>query len=385
MEQNHFDVIVIGAGSVGVPLSFFLGEAGLRVLVLEKNPSIGQASNKSAIGGIRATHSDQNKAWLCQRSLKTFSSWQQTYGDEIEWKKGGYVYAVYREDEAHTLKSLLKVQQSWNMNIDWLDADNLLNVVPDLNPTHLLGGTYSPDDGHASPLLSLYAFYKQALSLNVHFHFNEPVTALIEQGQKIIGVQTPHKRYFCDVMVNAAGAWAAQIAQLATIHVPIFPESHEAGITEPVQTFLNPLVVDIRPMGKTANFYFYQHATGQVLFCYTPEPAIQGFDTRVTSDFLPMAAHRLTSLVPRLQNIRVRRTWRGLYPMTPDGSPFLGYVHEKEGFILATGMCGQGFMMGPGIGELLTALITGSLTPVQQTILDNLSLYRNISQVEMLK
>jgi hypothetical protein len=61
-----------------------------------------------------------------------------------------------------------------------------------------------------------------------------------------------------------------------------------------------------------------------------------------------------SGMQPRLANIRVRRTWRGLYPMTPDGFPIVGWAKEVEGYLLAVGMCGQGLMLGPGLGELLT-------------------------------
>jgi sarcosine oxidase subunit beta len=385
MIHENFDTIIIGAGSVGVPTAFFLAKAGLKVLVLDNRPSIGQASNKAAIGGIRATHSDPSKAWLCQRSLQIFSTWKELYGDEIEWKKGGYVYAVYRKEEESSLKALLALQKSWKMNIDWLDAKALLEVIPDLNAEGLLGGTYSPDDGNASPLLSLFAFYKHALAHHAKFHFNEAVIEFTKQNGKLTGIQTTKGYYSSDIIINAAGAWAGELGKLAGIPIPINPESHEAGITEPVQPFMEPMIVDIRPMGITSNFYFYQHATGQILFCFSPEPPIQGFNTRVTSDFLPTAAQRLLDLIPRLQNIRVRRAWRGLYPMTPDGSPFLGPVLDTPGMLLAAGMCGQGFMLGPGVGELLANVVTGCSSEAQQEILQNLSLSRSISRVEMLK
>lgn len=385
MNQNSYDVIILGAGSVGVPTAFFLSKSGVKTLVIEERSSIGQASNKAAIGGIRATHSDPSKAWLCQRSLQIFSTWKEQYGDEVEWKKGGYVYAVYREEDKTTLNNLLIRQKAWKMNIDWLSPNDLLSVIPDLNAEGLLGGTYSPDDGHASPLLSLFAFYKHAREQNCEFHFNETVTGFTKQNGKISGIQTNKDNYSASIIVNAAGAWSGELGKLAGVNIPIIPESHEAGITEPVQTFMHPMIVDIRPMGITSNFYFYQHATGQVLFCYSPEPPIHGSDRQVTSDFLPTAAKRLLELIPRLQSVRVRRTWRGLYPMTPDGSPFLGFVPELPGMMLATGMCGQGFMLGPGVGELITAAINGSLNDVQQEILQNLSLSRSISQIEMLK
>ena len=82
----------------------------------------------------------------------------------------------------------------------------------------------------------------------------------------------------------------------------------------------------------------------------TPEPPILGTHTLASSAFLPRAAKRLLEIMPVLENIRVRRVWRGTYPMTPDGSPIIGAVDGLDGFLLAAGMCGQGFMFGPGVG-----------------------------------
>lgn len=136
--------------------------------------------------------------------------------------------------------------------------------------------------------------------------------------------------------------------------------SHEAGIIAPIEPFLDPLVVDLRPgpEGRTANFYFGQNAEGQVIFCYTPSELFVGTDRESTSEFMPIVARRLVSLVPRLRHALVRRIWRGLYPMTPDGLPMVGIATEPEGVVLAVGMCGQGFMLGPGVAKTLTSLIT---------------------------
>jgi len=70
----------------------------------------------------------------------------------------------------------------------------------------------------------------------------------------------------------------------------------------------------------------------------------------------------MIEIMPRLKNIRVRRTWRGLYPMTPDGFPIIGWSQEVNGFLQAAGMCGQGFMLGPGVAELLARMVTNELT-----------------------
>jgi len=145
------------------------------------------------------------------------------------------------------------------------------------------------------------------------------------------------------------------------------------------------MIVDIRPVPGSASYYFYQHYTGQIIFCITPSPSIWGTDTRETSEFLPMVARRIVDLMPRLTNIRVRRTWRGLYPMTPDGSPIVGWAPGVQGLLLAVGMCGQGFMLGPALGELITRMALDQLTPEDHETLAILSPVREFKGTEKLK
>lgn len=204
-------------------------------------------------------------------------------------------------------------------------------------------------------------------------------------GDSVTGVKTTKGEYHAPIVINAAGAHARPLAQLAKLDVPVTPDAHESGITEPVSHFLNPMIVDIRPGPGSANFYFYQHITGQILFCITPSPSIWGDLTNETSEFLPMASRRLVDLMPRLANIRVRRSWRGLYPMTPDGFPIIGWAKELHGYLYAVGMCGQGFMLGPGVAELLVRMIQQALTEKDQEILSYLSPYREFAGQEKLK
>lgn len=383
--NKAYDVIIIGAGSVGTPTAFSLAEAGVRTLVIDQFPSVGQGSNKSAIGGLRATHSDPAKIRICLRSLEIFSSWKERFGDNIEWYKGGYSFVAYRDEEEKTLKELLVTQQAYGLNISWLDRDDLLKVIPDLNPQDLRGGAFSADDGHASPLLAAHSFYTHAKGLGAEFRFGENITEVIIQGGSVKGVKTDKGEYGADVVVNAGGAWAAKLAKIAGMDVPVTPDSHEAAVTEPVARFLDPMVVDLRPVAGSCNYYFYQHYTGQVIFCITPSPSIWGEDRRETSTFLPMVARRMVNLMPRLKNIRVRRTWRGLYPMTPDGFPIVGWSREVKGLLLAVGMCGQGFMLGPGLGELLARMVQGKIVEKDKETFSYLSPYREFVGQEKLK
>ena len=89
--MNSCDVLIIGAGSVGVPLALYCAEAGLKTKVLEQHPSWGRGQNRAAIGGIRATHSDPAKIKICQESIRIVSALQEEKGIDLEWKSGGYL------------------------------------------------------------------------------------------------------------------------------------------------------------------------------------------------------------------------------------------------------------------------------------------------------
>lgn len=380
-----YDVIIVGAGSVGVPTAVALAEKGLKPLVIDMHASPGQGENKHAIGGIRATHSTPGKILICRRSLEIFSGWQQLHGDDIEWLKGGYVYPAYRRQDEQMLQELLPVQKKYGLNIDFVDSQAIRTLIPGINPEGLRGGTVSPDDGSISPLLSINAFYRRAVKLGAEFHFNEKVSRILCDTGKVVGVITDKGRYSAGVVIDAAGPFSPELCKTAKVDLPIIPDSHEGAVTEPVQPFFQCMVVDIRPAPGSKNYYFYQNRHGQVIFCITPDPPIIGKDKRETSVFLPQVCARMVHLLPRLKNLRVRRTWRGLYPSTPDGAPLVGWNQEANGLLHASGMCGQGLMLAPGVSELVARLIAGDTTASDELIMKEFSPYRNFKVEEALK
>jgi sarcosine oxidase, subunit beta len=357
--KKTYDVIVVGAGSVGNPTACQLSQAGLSVLVIDRRSSAGQGENKTAIGGVRATHSDPGKISIGKESISIFSTWEKEHGFNIDWKPGGYCFPVYDERIEKTLISLLPIQKQYGLKIDWVSPQEIMEIIPGVNTEGLRGGTYSPDDGQVSSILAPVAFQREALSYGADYHFNEKVIGYLREGNKITGVVTDKNSYSSCWVILATGADAAEHGALLGFDIPVTPDSHEAGISAPIEHFLTPLIVDLRPgpEGKTSNFYFGQNREGQIIFCYTPKDLFVGTNRENRSEFLPVLAARMIALIPKFQHLLIRRTWRGCYPMTPDGVPIIDYAPGLEGLILAVGMCGQGLMLGPGIGKNITAMI----------------------------
>lgn len=373
------DIVVIGAGAVGLPSAYFLAQERMQVTVVDMEPAPAQGSFKAAIGGIRATHSEPAKIALCKDSLKIFSTWKEKTGTEIGWKMGGYCFPVYREQDESLLKGMFPIQHKYGLKIDWLDADGIKKVIPGINGDGLRGGTLSIEDGQASPLLFASSLTEECKKLGVEFRLGESIEQVLLKSDRVVGVKTDKGVISADYVLNAAGSRASQIAATVNVPVPVSPDSHEAGISMPVSQFLDPMVVDIRPgpEGKTANFYFGQTHDGSVIFCYTPSPIIPGEDRRGTSQFLPIIAKRLLDLIPRFKHLVIRRLWRGLYPMTPDGLPIIGEAPNVSGFYVAAGLCGQGFMMGPGIARNMAHYIARGTPHLETYLFDALSPQRD--------
>jgi len=383
--MKSFDAIVIGAGSIGMPTALNLALQKQSVLVLDIEHGPGQQNNKKAIGGVRATHSDFGKIQTCLRSIEIMRTWHEVFGDDIGWMSNGYSFPAYEEQDEKKLKDLMQIQHSFGLNIKWLNPDEYNEIVPGISLDGLRGSTYSPEDGSCSPLLQASSYFFQCRKAGVEFHFNETVTGFELSESRIDKVITNKSTYSAGTIINTAGNHAREIGQLLNIDIPVFPDNHEAGITEPVARFFGPMVIDMRKRPGSANFYFYQNIEGQVVFCITPDPPILGIDNRSTSEFLPLCSKRMLEVYPRLRYLKVRRVWRGQYPMTPDGFPIVGKCPQIPNLINAVGMCGQGFMLGPGLGELIFRIYANTLSESDLRVLQSFDPYRDFSGMEAFK
>jgi sarcosine oxidase subunit beta len=383
--KKTYDLVIIGAGSIGVPVALQARREGMSTLVIDGRASPGQGDAKTAIGGVRATHSDPAKIRVCLRSIKIFSEWKEREGVDLGWRKGGYLFPVYNEEHERTLKGLLEVQKAQGLNIEWIDPDRVAELVPGIRGDGLRGGTFSPDDGNLSPLRCSSAFSSAALREGAEFKFNENVTGIDVSKGKVTAVVTDKGRYSCKNVLNAAGANAAEVGMFVGIDLPVYPDSHEAGITEPVERLFDPLIVDIRSTPGSKNCYFYQNSENRVIFCLTPDPLYPGTNRESTASFLPCISKKMIDLLPKLANIRVRRVWRGCYPQTPDGMPIVGSAQEVEGYHYAVGLCGQGFMLGPGLAEDVVSIIKDGKPLTDEEVFKSFGLDRDFSGAEALR
>jgi len=377
------DVVIVGAGSVGLPLAYYLGRQNASVLVLEKNPSPGQGENKAAIGGVRASHSEPVKILAAKRSIEILEEIEEEH--DIEFKKGGYLFLARDETALSKLKRTKRTLGRFGVSASMLKAEDLGQVVPGINRSPYLGGLFSPDDINVSPLKTAYRFYLKACDLGVRFEFDEPVTGFESRGNRVLSVKTPTHGYSAASFVLANGAGVAETGRMLGIEVPVHSDSHEAGISALYRPAIGPMIVDTGPGSDRASstFYFTQNGAGALIFCYTPSSSLYG--THSTSQFGTTIARRMIETIPSLRNVYVRRTWRGYYPNTPDGVPIADRAGRYDNAYIFGGMCGQGVMLGPGLAESFARFVTSGSCLLPEEYWKTLSFHRTYSSDELLR
>jgi sarcosine oxidase subunit beta len=371
------DVIVIGGGIIGLASAYHLSRRGQKVLVLEKKYP-GSGSTGRCIGGIRQQFSTPGAIRLMQESVRQFRGMKEEFGFSVEYVEGGYLFLAHDSQRLGTFKAILPLQKSLGLAVEILDAAGCRKIAPQLNPEGLLGGVFSPEDGQAYPFKVVEGYIQEIKKLGSEVRFFTEVNEIVVEKGTAKGVRTRAGETFpAGVILNAAGPWAQEVGRMAGLELPIAPEEHEAFITDRVPPLFTTMVVDYR----TDGCYFYQRSNGQVIGCYSPVPNKPGIITESSLEFLVEMSKRTVRLVPELATARVIRHWGGCYSMTPDGSPFIDKT-AIDGFYVANGMSGHGFMFAPAIGRYISEIILDDQYPFDWS---EFSMGRAFSRQELMK
>ncbi len=348
--NKTYDAAIIGGGIIGMATAYYLSQQGLKTAVIEKK-YLGAGSTGRCIGGIRQQFSTPTSIRLMMENIRLFSEMEETFGLDVEFAQSGYLFLAHTQEMVDVFKKNVATQQAEGVNVSLITPQEAKEVVPHLNTDGLLAATYCPDDAQAFPFAILLGYRKGILDNGGAFHLRNGVTGIEKQGNFKVTledgtvVEAPK-------VVLAAGPWSGELAGLIGLELPLFPERHEAIISERMPKFMEPMVVDYRPDGC----YFQQMVSGQIISCYSPNPVVPGIIHEASFEFLPQVAWRMSRLVPALKNASFLRHWAGCYTMTPDGNPIVDQS-EIEGLYIAAGMCGHGFMLGPGIGKHLASFM----------------------------
>ncbi|UCC11971.1 MAG: FAD-binding oxidoreductase [candidate division WOR-3 bacterium] len=377
MKNYTADAIIIGGGIIGCAAGYYLSRKGLKVFLFEKD-YLTAGSTGRCICGIRQQFSTPLSIKVAMESMKKFQEFHDTLEKDIEFHQGGYLFLAHDEDKVGTYKKLIALQNSMGLDVEYIDVPQIEKLVPGINTDGLLGGAYCPSDAQANPFLVVDGYAHGIQKTGRVLAYTE-VTGINIEHERVVSITTHDgNEYFAPIIVNAAGPFISKVARMLDLDIPIYPERHEAMITEQMERFFDMMIVDYRADGC----YFNQKwGKGSIIGCYTPVPNVPGQDTGTSFDFAKEIGRRMARLIPKLANIKIIRQWSGSYEMTPDGNPIVDKT-DIEGFWIAGGMCGHGFMLGPEIGWVAAEYITEGKTPYDMS---SFALKRDFASREVMK
>jgi len=351
------DVVIIGGGIVGSSIAWHLTAAGCRnVLVIERETHQGKGSTGKSMGGVRAQFSTPVNIQMSLYSIPFYATFEERLGHPSGYRPQGYLFLATSEAHLKYLRTNFELQVKMGLkDVRLLGAEEIAGLYPQLRSDDIVGGSFCASDGFVDPYSAMVGFMTRAAQQGARLMRDTEVTGIVRDARGIAGVETSRGPLAARTVVNAAGPWAAQVAKLAGVELPVEPLRRMLVPTEPFDAFPHtaPMIIDM-----SNGFHFRPEALGFLLAWNDPEET-PGFKTDFDPAFVEKILTRAASRVPCFENVAVnpKRAWAGLYEMTPDHHPVLGPARDVPGFFLANGFSGHGVMHAPATGRILSDLI----------------------------
>lgn len=346
------DVVVVGGGCTGVSVAYHLAKSGAKVVLLEKN-SLASGSTGHAAGLITQQFATEMHIRLAVQSLRFFEEIAREKSFGLKFHQHGYLHLLFTPDELDEARRQVALQRSLGVDSQILSAADVGALMDSLRVEDVTGGMYCARDGYTDPHLVTTILADLARNHGASVVQWTEVTSVEVANGRVTGVVTPRGRVSAPVVVDAAGPWAALVADTAGIHLPVRPFKRQLWFTRPFDR-----VSDTAPVLFDAHhdFYFRREGEGVIMCLGNPhEPC--SFDTSLDWSFAPQVAEYATYRFPPFDRSALVSGWAAPRDITPDHEPVIGHVPGVEGFVAAAGHSGHGFMLSPAIGRAIAELI----------------------------
>ena len=364
------DVVIIGGGIVGSSIAYHLTAAGCKnVLVIERESAQGKGSTGKSMGGVRAQFSTPVNIQMSLYSIPFYASFEERLGHPSGYRPQGYLFCATSDKHLAYLRGNYAKQLALGLrDVRLLTGDDIRRMFPQLRGDDIVGGSFCATDGFVDPYSAMIGLMAWAAEHGAKLWKSALVTGISRNGGAITGVETSKGEVSTRTVVNCAGAWAASVARMAGMDLPVEPLRRMLVPTEPFDQFPHcaPMIIDM-----SNGFHFRPEGLGFLMAWNDPEET-PGYKMDFEPAFIEKILTRAADRVPVFENVAVnpKRAWAGLYEMTPDHHPILGEAPGNPGFFLANGFSGHGVMHAPATGKILSDLIlTGRCDLVDTSLL----------------
>ncbi len=354
--RERADVCVIGGGVIGCSIAYHLARTSpLKIVLLERGHLGGGSTGRSA-GGVRRQFLTEIHIQLSIKSLKMFQAFREETGWDPDFRKIGYLFLLTTEEERTRFRKAVELQRHLGVHVEVLSPSEIQSLAPCLRVDDLIEGTFTTDDGYASPYQVVWGYAERAADLGVDIREHREVSGVIVHRGRVQGVESQGGEIATPVVINAAGPYAGPVGEMAEVEVPVTPWRRQLFVTAPLSELGRevPVTIDVH-----RNWYFRCEEGGALI--PAPTDGQSSFNTTVDWDVVAEVRAAGVHRLPALAQAEIVRGWAGLYDISPDNHPIMG-ESEVSGFYLACGFSGHGFMHGPVAGKLMAELILDGRT-----------------------
>jgi D-hydroxyproline dehydrogenase subunit beta len=364
------DVVVIGAGIVGAACAYFLSEAGVRVILVDRDfPASGTSR---ACDGLILLWDKASPIELAlgKASARLWTELVDVRGLDCEYSRRGTILVAENADALAAGKAKANDLQAAGVRAEVLDQPSLLAMEPEL-ATDLAGGVFFPDDAQVDARRATVALVTAAKRRGLTLCCDAPVTAIQrDAGGQVSAVRAGDTEISCRAVVCAAGVWSNEVAELVGVELPVRPRKGHILVTARVPGIISHPLLEggyVSAVQSTATdvpqvaLVAEQTSSGTLLLGSSRE--FVGFDRAVSTTVIEAIAARAVRFLPGLRHSSVIRSYAGLRPWSPDHLPLIGPIDGIPGFYVATGHEGAGIGLAPITGQLIASWITGHELP----------------------
>ena len=370
-------IIVIGGGIIGCSTAYHLARDHKADVLLLEQGKITSGSTWHAAGLVGQLRSSASITKVLKYSVDLYKGLAAETGLDTGWKMTGCLRLATTQDRWTEYKRLATTARSFGMDMELVSADEVKRMWPLMDTSDLIGASWLPTDGQASPSDITQSLAKGARMHGAKIVEGVTVTGFRMDGRRITHVETTQGDIACDKVVNCGGMWARQLGAMAGVAVPLHPVKHQYIITEKIDG-LSPDAPTLRDPDRRT--YFKEEVGGLVMGGYEPNP--QGW---VTGDIPPNWEFRLfdddfdhfgqhleqaIARVPALEHTGVKQMINGAESFTPDGNFILGPAPECDNMYVGAGFNAFGIASGGGAGWVLAEWVMRGEAPLDLWAVD---------------
>ena len=355
--KHKYDVVVIGAGSTGSSIAYYLVRKGLRDVLLLDKGLIGQGMTGRSTGIIRLHYSDARLMEMAIYSWNVLRRFHEIVGGETVFSKVGFMLGGGEED-VDVISEVLTRQKKAGINVKLMTPEEAAEVFPSMRTEGLSVVAYEPDSGYANTVDVAQGFARAAVDLGAHVYENTEVLGFETYENRILKVKTSRGEVAAEHVVNATGVWTLSIAEMLEISLPVSLGRDDILVLERPQEQhgQHPVWGDL-PLG----FYMRPEGTYRTLMGAldaveaTLPPDALGYN--IPFETIEWYSRMITARFPGYSEAKPSGGWPGYYDITPDWQPIVGFDLKYENLVHCVGLSGHGFKLAPAFGEIVSDLI----------------------------